>query len=402
MKRFQPTIAYSEVFWMYWCVYCVVSSFASVYLLGNGYSNTEIGILLAFGNVVSVLVQPVAANIADRSKRITVLDILMVMTVLIGLFEISTWLIHGKSMILFVTYIFMVAFHASMQPLLNSIGASFGNLGVHADYGISRGMGSLGYSIMSAGLGIIVGTMGARVLPVAGEIGLVLMFLGLLALKRMYRKPQAYQNEAIQAELVSEKKDITMAEFARRHKLFLLITVGIFFLFYHHQIINYFMLQVFQNVGGDSYDMGIYYALMSFLEMPALMGFSWLNKKFSTNFLLKLGVVGLVLRGLLMYLASSPMGVQLSLVVNPFGFPLFLAAIVKYINEIMDEGEAVRGQSMYIMIITVSAVIASFTGGVILDHLGAKSMLLICLVLCIVGAAVVLPLIDKAAKESRE
>ena len=192
-----------------------------------------------------------------------------------------------------------------------------------------------------------------------------------------------------------------MAEFAKRHKLFLVITVGIFFLFFHHQIINYFMLQIFQNVGGDSYDMGIYYSLMSFLEIPALIGFSWLNKRFSTNFLLKLGVVGLVLRGVTMFMATSPLGVQLSLLVNPIGFPLFLGAIVKYINEIMDEGEAVRGQSLYIMVITASAVIASFTGGVILDNFGAKTMLFICLILCIIGAIIVLPLIDRAERGGR-
>ena len=154
-----------------------------------------------------------------------------------------------------------------------------------------------------------------------------------------------------------------MKEFARRHKLFLIITFGIFLMFYHHQIINYFMLQVFQNVGGDSADMGLYFSLMSLLEIPALVGFSKLNKRFSTAFLLKLGTIGLVLRGILMYVASSPLGVQLSLVVNPIGFPMFLGAIVRYINEIMDEGEAVRGQTMYVVVITTSAVISTFTGG---------------------------------------
>ena len=103
-----------------------------------------------------------------------------------------------------------------------------------------------------------------------------------------------------------------------------------------------------------------------------------------------------------MFLAHSPLAVQLSLIVNPIGFPLFLAAIVQYISEIMDEGEAVRGQSLYVMMVTASAVVASFTGGVVLDKLGASKMLLICMVLCIVGAAIVLPLIDKATVECKK
>ena len=190
-----------------------------------------------------------------------------------------------------------------------------------------------------------------------------------------------------------------MRKFVTGHRLFMAISAGIFILFYHQQIINFFMLQIFSAVGGDSTDMGLYFSIMSFLEIPALIGFSRLNKRFSTVFLLKLGVTGLVLRGLLMYLAASPLSMQLSLIVHPIGFPLFLGAIVKYINEIMDEGEAVRGQSMYVIVITLSAIAASFTGGILLDSVGSRYMLLICLLLCVIGAAIVLPLIDKAANE---
>lgn len=398
-KKYGATVVYSEVFWTYWCVYGVISSFASVYLLENGFSNTEIGILLAIGNAVSVLMQPFAANLADRSKKLTVFDILIIMTAAIGVFEIFVMLMPGKNPVLFITYILILAFHTSMQPLLNSLSLPFAQQGVRADYGISRSMGSLGYSIMTALLGVIVTAMGAGILPLVAELCLVLTLLGIFGLKHIYCHPQGYISGEVSAEENAVKKDITMGEFVKNHKIFMVITGGIFILYYHHQIINFFLLQIFQNVGGDSLDMGMYYSLMSLLEIPALMGFSQLNKKFSTSFLLKLGVVGLVLRGVFMYTASSPLGIQLSLIVNPIGFPLFLGAIVKYINEIMDAGEAVRGQSMYVIVITMSAIVASFTGGFLLDSIGAKSMLLLCLVLCIIGAAIILPLVDKAANE---
>ena len=401
MGQSKPTIIYSEIFWMYWSVYCVISSFASVFLLEKGYSNTEIGLLLAVGNVVSVLIQPISANIADRSKKLNALDILIIMTLAIIFFEFFTWLIGRKSLILFTAYVLVVAIHGCMQSLLNSVEALFLHIGIRADYGISRGIGSLGFSITSAILGILVGIAGAGILPLVGELSSLLMLFGLYYLKKIYYRSHGRVSTTSSTAKESEKKDISMKEFARRHKLFLIITFGIFLLFYHHQIINYFMLQVFQNVGGDSADMGLYFSLMSLLEIPALMGFSKLNRRFSTAFLLKLGTIGLVLRGILMYVASSPLGVQLSLVVNPIGFPMFLGAIVRYINEIMDEGEAVRGQTMYVVVITTSAVISTFTGGIILDGLGAKQLLFICLLLCIAGAAIVLPLIDRAAKESR-
>ncbi len=400
MNKIKPTMLYAEIFWMYWGVYCVISSFASVFLLEAGYTNTEIGLLLAAGNIASVVIQPFSANLADRSQKLNTLDILIIMTWIIAFFEIFTWLVGQKSSVFFISYLLVVAFHGCMQPLLNSVDAMFVRIGKRADYGISRSIGSLGFSLTSAGLGLLIAAAGARSLPLVSEGYLALMLIGLFFLRKQYK---GFSHDAKKTAVAAsgKKQEITMKAFAARHKLFLLITAGIFLIFYHHQIINYFMLQIFQNVGGESADIGIYYSLMSLLEIPALIGFSKLKKRFSTCFLLKLGTVGLVLRGILMYAASSPLGVQLSLVVNPIGFPLFLGAIVQYISEIMDEGEAVRGQSLYVVVITASAVVSSFTGGMILDRWGAERLLLICLLLCVLGAAVILPLIDKAAAECR-
>ena len=255
---------------MYWGVYCVISSFASVFLLEAGYTNTEIGLLLAAGNIASVVIQPFSANLADRSQKLNTLDILIIMTWIIAFFEIFTWLVGQKSSVLFIAYLLVVAFHGCMQPLLNSVDAMFVRIGKRADYGISRSIGSLGFSLTSMGLGVLVAAAGAGSLPLVSEGYLALMLVGLFFLRKQYK---GFSRDAKKTAVAAsgQKQEITMKAFAARHKLFLLITAGIFLIFYHHQIINYFMLQIFQNVGGGSADIGIYYSLMSLLEIPALI-----------------------------------------------------------------------------------------------------------------------------------
>ena len=409
MKKLNPTVIYSELFVTYWCVYCVITGFSSVFLLDIGYSNTEIGTMLAIGNIVSVIIQPISANIADRSQKLNTLDIAMIMALVIGVFEALVLIVGKRSIVLFVAYLAVIAVHAAMQPLLNSVEGMFLHIGKRADYGLSRSFGSLGYSITSMILGLAIASAGSGFLPLVALGFLALLVIGLVVMQRKYKELAAMAAEAGElsgqsaateaAELSEPRKEITMKEFMLRHKLFLVIMFGVFLMFYHHQVINYYMLQVFQNVGGDSTDMGLYGSLMTITEVPALMFFTPLNKKFKTNTLLKVGIVGLMLRGIFMYTATSPLGIQLSLIVNPFGFSLFLAAIVKYISEIMDEREAVRGQSLYVVVITASAVVASFTGGIILDVWGASKMLLLCMILCIVGAAISFRLVDDAAQE---
>ena len=398
MKKINSTAIYSEMFWMYWSIFCVISGFSSVFLLNLGYTNTEIGTLLAIGNIASVIIQPFSANIADRSKKLNTLDILLVMALFITFFEVLVWLVGKKSIVMFVAYLSVHAFHAAMQTMLNSIDGMFVRIGKRADYGISRALGSLGYCVTSMLLGFLITALGSGSLPLVALTFMLLLIAGTIAMQRRYKGLAA---GAVQTEEnPSTKEDeITMKEFMSRHKIFLIIMVGVFLMFYHHQVINYYMLQVFQNVGGGSTDLGIYGSLMTITEMPALLFFTPLNKKFKTNTLLKVGIVGLVLRGILMYVATSPLGVQLSLIVNPFGFSLFLAAIVQYISEIMDEREAVRGQSLYVVVITASAVVASFTGGIILDVWGASKMLFLCMIFCIVGAAISFRLVDDAAQE---
>ena len=125
-----------------------------------------------------------------------------------------------------------------------------------------------------------------------------------------------------------------------------------------------------------------------------------LRKHFGTKTILKFSAFMYIVRGLLMVLSVSKMGMMLSLVSHPFCHPLFLASIVEYINEIMDCKEAVRGQSLFVIAITISALITSLTGGVIIDAWGAHTLLTAAFVCCIAGAAIILPSVDRAELEA--
>ena len=64
---------YGAIFGTYWIIYAVVSSFASVFMLAKGYTNSQIGMTLAAANVLAVIMQPLIADFVDRSKRFDVM-----------------------------------------------------------------------------------------------------------------------------------------------------------------------------------------------------------------------------------------------------------------------------------------------------------------------------------------
>ena len=83
---------YGGIHATYWMAYAVISSFASAYLLDRGYTNSEIGLILAVGSIVAVFLQPFMADFADRAKKIS----------LIGITQVATIFIMGMMMICFV------------------------------------------------------------------------------------------------------------------------------------------------------------------------------------------------------------------------------------------------------------------------------------------------------------
>ena len=60
---------YSSIHGAYWVYYGVISSFSSVFLLARGFSNSQIGIIIALANILAVIIQPYLADYVDRSGR---------------------------------------------------------------------------------------------------------------------------------------------------------------------------------------------------------------------------------------------------------------------------------------------------------------------------------------------
>ena len=55
----------------YWVAVCAINGFATVFLLHIGLKSSQIGVVLALGNSLGVILQPFVAAAADRAKRVT-------------------------------------------------------------------------------------------------------------------------------------------------------------------------------------------------------------------------------------------------------------------------------------------------------------------------------------------
>ena len=189
-------------------------------------------------------------------------------------------------------------------------------------------------------------------------------------------------------------EDINFGRFIKRNKLFVAVSIGVVGLFFSNSVFNNFMLQIVQNVGGDGGDMGRILSLMAMLEIPALFLFDIIHSRISCKTLLKIGAVSFFMKILCAYIADSVTMVYIAQLFQPAAFGIFLPAMVCFIDEIMDKGEAVKGQSLYTIMTTVGTIFATLIGGKILDAGGASELLLVStlitgagaiLIICVVG-----------------
>ena len=403
-------IKYGCIHGTYWMYYGVAGSFASAFLLARGYSNAEIGIILAVGNILAVFLQPLIADLADRSKKLSLVGVTQISTVLLMVLTLMLFVMKQKSAALWVVYMFIMAWMTTLQPLFNSLAFKLEETGVHINFGACRSVGSLAYAVLCAFLGTLVEAKGVGVLPLSGEIVLLMLLASLWVTKtqfdRMVGEKTGKQAVSVLGECghvpaadAEEAEEINLALFVKRNKLFVVLNLAVIGVFFSNSILNNFMLQVVEGVGGTSEDMGRIFSVMAFLEIPALFFFDKIKERFSCQLILKFAAICFTLKVLLIYLAESVTMIYVAHLLQTFSFGLFLPAMVSFIGEVMAKGEAVKGQALYTVMTTASSMLASVLGGIMLDVSGPGFMLLVSTIVTGLGALVLVLIVDRIKKK---
>ena len=403
-------IKYGCIHGTYWMYYGVAGSFASAFLLARGYSNAEIGIILAVGNILAVFLQPLIADLADRSKKLSLIGVTQLSAVLLMVLTGLLFVMKQKSAALWVVYMFIMAWMTTLQPLFNSLAFKLEETGVHINFGACRSVGSLAYAVLCAFLGTLVEAKGVGVLPLSGEIVLLMLLASLWVTKtqfdRMVGEKTGKQAVSVLGECgqvpvadAEEAEEINLALFVKRNKLFVVLNLAGIGVFVSNSILNNFMLQVVEGVGGTSEDMGRIFSVMAFLEIPALFFFDKIKERFSCQLILKFAAICFTLKVLLIYLAESVTMIYVAHLLQTLSFGLFLPAMVSFIGEVMAKGEAVKGQALYTVMTTASSMLASVLGGIMLDVSGPGFMLLVSTIVTGLGALVLVLIVDRIKKK---
>ena len=366
---------YALIMAFFWANFAVLSNYASVYLLGHGFDNTGIGLMIAAASLISVLVQPVLGAWADDRRSPSVKVILLIMT---GAYLTAASLIPVTAdrarVLLILAYVTALMLMQSMAPFTSALGTLSAGAGRRVDFGIARGVGSLAYAVVSFMIGGAVERLGIGLIPAAG-IGLY-AFLALALFIFPFRK----------TPVPREVKG--GAGFLRRYPGFITVLTAAGFLYASHMMIGNFLYQIILIKGGDSASLGAAHAIAALTELPVMFLFTRLLRRMSAGkWLVLSGCAYLVkcLGTLLVRSVNAFYGVQC---LQLLAFAVLAVASVHYVDGLMAPRDAVKGQAFFAVAGTVGTVAGSALGGRLIDLYDVNAMMAAAVAFSAIGAAV--------------
>ena len=393
------TAKYAAIQGSYWPIFCSSYSFASVFLLSRDFNNGQIGIVLALANVFAVFLQPIVAVYADTTKKISLKNLTALLALAAGMLTTVRCLIPGVLPVLAVLLVLELTLLFSLQPLISALGMRMINKGININFGFARGFGSLAFAACSYIVGILVERFGPEASPVVS----VCFFIILIFFVYTFTKNRELQTDTASMQQTDEEKRdnaTSILGFFRKYKRFILLLLAVACTFVSHSMINNYFIQITNNVGGDTKDMGFAIGLAAAIELPAMMLFTWLSKKIRCSFILKSSFVFFLIKAVLTFLAPNVAVLYVAQVFQFFAYAMFIPASIYYVNQIISREDLVKGQAFMTGAITLGGVAASLLGGWLLDAYGAGELLAASSVATVIGLIIAWISIEKTTIEA--
>lgn len=391
------TLRYTLINALYFAAFCTIHALAAVYLLANGFSNTEVGILLAVANITSALCQPIIAGVIDKPGWLTNRRFIIIAVTVIMAGSMILMVSHENKILIFIVYAIIYMIQFAYQPVMTALYFEYEKAGCKIYYGLARGLGSASFAVTSAIMGGAVAKRGVGILLIINVITMLLSAIVVFTFKKPGEK-EGVNNDSKKSlgsgsSDASSEKDESEAhnnfiDFVRTYPAFAVFLIATICFYFAHNMINDFMIQIIRNLGGGEKELGYSNFLQAILELPVMALIGFVLKKISSGKMLVFSGAAFFVKILILIFATSMVGMYTSQSFQLFAYAVFIPAAAYYVNETMSEHDQVKGQAYVTSAITIGGVFSNLISGVILDHLGIKPMLITGTIVAAVGVVI--------------
>lgn len=379
---------YTLIHILYWVTNCLMFNFASAYLQAKGYTNGNIGLILALSYMGSALMQPGFATLFQKKGVRLNLGMVGVYAAAILLSLVILLVPMGK-IVLACVIVLVFTLHSSMQPGLNSLHREFELGGIAMNFGVARGIGSAVFSASSAVIGVVMSRFAPTVLP-----GFYLCtMLALMVVLFFFRSPGAVQRE-------EKRNHHSVAYIFRNYPRFALFLAGVVCLMLPYTFVENFLLQIMQSLGGTSAHQGIAISIFGIVEVPTMLLYSRASRRFGGNNLLRMAGWVWVVKNLVTLMATSPAGIYASCVLQFATMAVYIPGMVEYVANNLPEQDFLKGQALAGSAFTLACLVSTSLGGKLIDAMGVRTTLMMLQMFSVAGAVLFTVAIPRSRKNA--
>lgn len=359
-KRNSNKIKFSFIQLTFWCSWCAFTSFAALYFKKNGLSQGEIGLAISLSTLAGILGQFVWGLLCDKlhtiKKNFIAANILIWIAILSFLFLKNTLWVFIFMMIL--------GFAQVPQPSIIDTWILKRLPGKEEEYGHIRLWASAGFAVFALGFGWAINYFGFNIMFIAASFFILMTLIGTLLL------PDIPKDECGLSSLRKSFKELISN---KRYLFFIFICfiIGLAF-----RTIRLLLPLIIDNVKGDSGDLGLAYFFGVITEIPMFIASKKLTKRFKANVLVLFSVLLYTVEFIILILAASPFMVMVAMFAQGLAFGTYLPSVRLFVFENSPEELRTSAQTLADAIYSsLTAVIGTAVGGLIIETSGVKAVL---------------------------
>ena len=258
------------------------TGFQSVIVLDRGFTSADVGVFVAVCNLAGILFQPQLGAWADRHPEIPLKRIFLccILTAL----GLNTVFLFTRPGFLLTALFFALMGMAEVNSftLIDAMAMQYINAGADLPYSLGRGLGSLSYAVMCILVGRLTAAFTMQSALLAHGAMLVLLILATVTFPTFPRGLQPPREE--------RKPPHSALAILRGNPPFTLMMLAGFFGMMAVMPVDNFLINLLENLGGDSGDLGLALFLKAASELPAAFLVERLYRRIGSQKVLLIGV----------------------------------------------------------------------------------------------------------------
>ena len=361
----------------YWAMFAAICAYLAALLGARGFSNSQIGLLIAIRCLAGIVCQPLLGGFADRHPEIP-LKVIVSLSLALSLAASLVFLLWpmgmgGTAVILII----LGGFEISAYPLMDAMAIQFINAGMPIRYSLGRGIGSMAYAVTCVVLGLQTQAMGVESTLITHAV----LVAAVIALTITY---PTFRAAPAAADALPAEKPHSVWYLLRNNPPFTLMLVAILLGLTACLPMSNFLVNVVESRGGNSADLGVALFIMGGFELPTAFFFQRMLRRLGSGKLILISMVFTVLKAVALLLSFNLATVFLAQPLQMLGYGLFTPASVYFVNESVPEADRVRGQTVMMVASNgMGGMLGSYISGLALDAgaslpMGGANLMLLC------------------------